>query len=184
MYLRYSLILGILCISCKYKKSEDTSSAVRDSVKKLIPIVKMDTVYPFSEASSVDLVSYKVRWDKSGGQVEKSSLIKNGKFYFKDLQIQENLHLDSVKKLKVFNALYNFHCSTHEMGSCFTPRHALVFKDGKGKAFEVIEICLSCGAYASTFEPNIANCSNKYQELEKVFKGIGVRYFEESKSGK
>jgi len=147
------------------------------SVRHRYSAAKRLTIYPFSKASKVLLVSFKKPTSiVMGGQVP----LKNGKVdYAKLYEINtlNNIQIDSLTQI-LYNIGYRGPFFTEIDIKCYNPRNAMLFVDVSGKTFAYIELCFECmGHRVSSTRVNTGDfCEQKYELLENFFKDSGIRF--------
>lgn len=142
--------------------------------------------YPFSEASKVEIFSYKSKFDAENSfsdfleqNISKSKRTK-AVFDNNQLNINERIALTPDQVVALSQILYNQPCGDEIVGNCFTPRHAIVFYDKEGDPFAYSEICLECAnASNSTGFTKFQLCNAKVDSLTKFFSSVGINYYHE-----
>jgi len=140
--------------------------------------------FPFSETSTVKLVSFK---NKNIGIVgdelqEHIDSIKLKEDKFNPLLYNEVATLDSLKINKLTDIIYNYTYKKKpysiRAATCYMPRNAIFFIDNNNNIIAYIEICFGCDAYrASAKEINIGEyCNEKYEMIKSIFKDCKIEY--------
>lgn len=150
--------------------------------------------YPFNKAKYVRIISYKEEVFTDTTNFFQDKILSNGKRLprnvMSDLSIQpkvfESYLLNKSDINSLTNILYNhsFRGKKYEEGTtCYIPRNAIIFYDGRGFAFEWIEICFECSQYKKTSEKVQSGdfCIGKYELLKKFFQKKDIKYGTENR---
>jgi hypothetical protein len=183
------LLLSVFILGCEAKGEKEAGtleSSVKLRNKKIVRI--METTFPFSETKKIEIISYPVRfnWDtltnvKDGVGTRLRPLLKDKKLNVNPVGINDRIVLNEKHKRQLFNFLFIDQCpKDYIISSCFDARHCILFYDKKNEIFAHIEVCLDCSvAHSSGFEFNEI-CSERINDLGRIFKDAGVTYFGEN----
>jgi hypothetical protein len=160
------------------KREREESQRNRNcSVRHKYSAAKRLTIYPFSKASKVLLVSFKKPTSiVMGGQVPlKNRKVDYVKLY--EIKTLNNIQIDSLTQI-LYNIGYRGPFFTEIDIKCYNPRNAILFVDVSGKTFAYIELCFECmGHRVSSTRVNTGDfCEQKYELLENFFKESGIRF--------
>jgi len=171
----------MLCILVTSSCSNDNKS-IKDKVQEL----KNKPSYPFDQAETIEVFSYKSKFDTENSfsdfleqNISKSKRTKDI-FDNNQLNIKERVQLKPAQILRLTEILYQQSCADEIVGNCFTPRHALVFFDKAGDPFAYTEICLECSnaSYSAGFS-KFQLCQSKVDSINSLFTELGITYFYE-----
>ena len=134
----------------------------------------------FKIAKKVKLISFS-RKVAIATPIDKNMLASR---YLKDEITLTDSQIDELTEI-----LYNYNYSTGlklwtiSHGSCYEPRHSIVFLNSSDKVFGYFEICFECrNATTLPAGENIGTfCADKYELLKDYFKSAGVQFFEEER---
>ena len=140
--------------------------------------------YPFSKSDQVIAISWSYVTDTI--PTPDDSLPDIVEINFQHIPIVKN-RLEKEKMNEIYdfnksqidsltNILYNFDGLGYAP-ACYEPHHAIVFLKNE-KVIEYIEICFQChGVELSNGKAmQISFCSEKYEMIKELFKGIGIKY--------
>ncbi|HRE77971.1 MAG TPA: hypothetical protein PLL09_09105 [Flavobacterium sp.] len=133
----------------------------------------------FNQTKKIEIIAFYARdkWDREDRSMY-VNYIKNNNIEIKEKYLRNRilLNLDQINKLK--SELGNCKTEDWEIGSCYWPRHILIFTNAKNEIFGYIELCFSCGNTQSSKNLNfLARCALKQ---EKLFKEFGITYFDDT----
>lgn len=180
-------------------KAEDNQAIINNQCihRNKFTISQRLTFYPFNKAVQVKLVSFKSYTVPNhivyleGDQKKTTSLPDSDtevKFPFEKhkvnyLAFTELKILDKKQINKLTDIIYNVGDRApnwiYDMGaSCFDPRNAILFIDGKGKTFAYIIICFECERYElSSNKIRMGEiCDGKFKILRNYFATVGIEY--------
>ncbi len=178
LILALSVVCSMLFAACK--------SDTRKTLKEKVESQKEKSIFPFSEASRIEVFSYKSNFDtdKPFSQLLTDNLNnpKKLKEVFKSskLNIKERITLSADQTTTLFGILYKENCGDEIVGNCFSPRHALIFYNDKDEPIGISEIDLEC--VSVSFSKDFTKyklCESKNIKIKQFLKDIGITYFEE-----
>ncbi len=168
------ILLSFLIIGCNSKPEGKTVAE-----KQQKPLPEMSKTFPFSEEDKVEVISYPVRYEWDTLRVKgdyNNFLVEKRKLMSDPSHFKDRIILDNVSKKKIFEALFVDEEVDDSPSACFDPRHAILFYN-KEDIIAYMEICFHCNNARADFKHSYYNLD----ELEKIFKNSGVKYFGEGK---
>ena len=171
-----TLINVLFVVALSLSSGCGESPEPNDGEEQKRPRKEIQSTYPFSEATKIEILSYpdRLSWDTtpSKGGFTLNELVARGELVVNPDSIKERITLDKTQSESIFELLINSTCEDSSSAACFEPRHALIFYNGK-KVIAYLELCFSCHSYETSgnFEVNHFCFSSLRTEFEKI--GIG-----------
>lgn len=132
----------------------------------------------FKIAKKIKIVSFS-RKVATSPPIDKNQILS--KYLMDEITLTE----DQIDKLTQILYNYNFTKEpgprgiTH--GSCYEPRHAILFLNSSDKVFGFFEFCFQCQNHQTVpARENIGEfCPGKYDLIQQFFQSVGVTFFKE-----
>ncbi len=161
-------------------KQDFQSDSAKCIFKESLSANERKSIYPFSKAKSVKIVSFEALPDSNGQIITGANKLPMKLNRVDVSKLNEIIQLNSLEIDSLTNILYNFGYNGKvliERGSCFNPRHAIIFFDNANVDFAFIELCFECNVYqtSSSLVQTGDFCTEKYNMLESYFKNRGIR---------
>ena len=161
-------------------KQDFQTDSAKCIFKEFLSPSERKSVYPFSKAKSVKIVSFDALPDSNGHIITGANKLPMNANRVDVSKLNEIIQLNSLEIDSLTNILYNFRYNGKfliERGSCFNPRHAIIFFDSANVDFAFIELCFECNVFQTSSNEVQAGdfCTEKYSMLESYFRNRGIR---------
>ena len=145
------------------------------------PLPKRLSLFPFSKATHVKLVSFPEQKDTANkrGEPEYGLPILNDTICFQKIDQIKALTLSQIDTLTdiLYNTCHRWTIYEYSQAACYLPHNAIIFYDKDDKPFEYIEICFDCHGleFSSPKIEKFELCDYTYTDLKKFFKSLGLK---------
>ena len=182
------MIAILLLVSCKNENAQQPIESEGIPIEKSISKIISKREFPINNFSKIELLSYynRVVWDTIKYEGERPSyklLGDNYKLTFDSTMIQERVVLNKSQEKELLNLLISDTCVPKEMeAGCYSPRHMILFRDGKNRIVGYNEFCISC--IGSRSSNNLEGFQKYcYADMAELFRKFGIKLFVEDGDG-
>ena len=171
-------------------------------------VEERNSIFPFSEAKKVLLISYlnpeafglkkgdSISFTNEGFSIKKEFIFQNDTLGFKLYDAIDIKKLQEKDINELSNLMFNYDYKvinnkkpiTLSYAKCYTPRKAILFLDEHEKVISVLEICFECDKYylfpkSESFKDVLGiECDDRLNYFKILFQNIGFEDYEDIQS--
>lgn len=171
-------------------------------------VEERNSIFPFSEAKKVLLISYlnpeafvikkgdSISFSNEGFSIKKEFIFQNDTLGFKLYDAIDIKKLQEKDINKLSNLMFNYDYKvinnkkpiTLSYAKCYTPRKAILFLDEHEKVISVLEICFECDKYylfpkSKDFKDVLGvECDDRLNYFNILFQNIGYENYKDNQS--